>query len=75
MIKRVSEDTMQIVYKALTSEPQTPNEIAKIIKLNQKTVQMALFQIMSENDDVKMKKVGRFRIFWKISKKKEEGRK
>ena len=33
----MSEETAQMVYKALTIEPQTPNEIAKSIKLNQKT--------------------------------------
>ncbi len=57
------------VYKALTSEPQTPNEIAQRLKLHQKTVQMALFQIMNEKDDVKVKKVGRFRLFWRDIKK------
>ena len=65
----MSEETMQRVYRALTSEPQTPNEIATRLKVNQKTVQMALFQILNEKDDVKLKKVGRYRLFWKEGKK------
>lgn len=65
----MSEETMERVYKALTYEPQTPNEIAKKLKLHQMTVQMALFQIMNEKHDVKVKKVGRYRLFWKDIKK------
>ncbi len=61
---------MEKVYSALISEPQTPNEIAKSIKLNQKTVQMALFQLINEKKDVRMKKVGRYRLFWKSVGKK-----
>lgn len=47
-------------------EPQTPNEIAERTKLNQKTVQTILLDLANSNDKVKMKKVGRFRLFWKI---------
>lgn len=40
-----SLETLEKVYDALASEPQTPNEIADKINLNQKTVQGALLQL------------------------------
>jgi hypothetical protein len=55
------------VYKLLKkTEPQTPNEIAEQASLNQKTVQTILFDLINEKKDVKMKKIGRYRLFWKI---------
>jgi len=56
---------MEQVYKALNFEPQTPNEIAIAIQLNQKTVQMALMELANTKEDVRWKKVGRYRLFWK----------
>ena len=50
-----------------TCEPQTPNEIAMQAKLNQKTVQTILLDLANSNEKVKMKKIGRFRIFWKVN--------
>jgi uncharacterized protein with HEPN domain len=41
---------------------QTPNEIAQIIGMNQKTV---LMELVSTKPDVKWKKIGRYRLFWK----------
>ena len=61
----MSQETMHTVYNALTTEPQTPNEIARSIKLNQKTVQMALFQLINVKKNIKVKQVGRYRLFWK----------
>jgi hypothetical protein len=66
----MSQETMHIVYGALTTEPQTPNEIARTIKLTQKTVQMALFQLIIEKKNIKIKQVGRYRLFWKAGNKK-----
>ena len=43
--KYMSEDTLRKVYNALSDEPQTPNEIADKINLNQKTVQSALIEL------------------------------
>lgn len=55
------------VYKLLKkTEPQTPSEIAEQVGLNQKTVQTILFDLTNEKKDVKMKKIGRYRLFWKI---------
>jgi len=62
----MSKDTMQRVYRVLKNgEPQTPNEIAVGIGLNQKTVQMALMELANTKQDVRWKKVGRYRLFWK----------
>jgi len=62
----MSSETIEKVYGALkNSEPQTPNEIAKSLSLNQKTVQSILLELVMTKDDVKYKKIGRYRIFWK----------
>jgi predicted transcriptional regulator len=62
----MSEDTLRKVYSALNDEPQTPNEIAEKINLNQKTVQGALLEIVNTKKNIKWKKIGRYRIFWKV---------
>ena len=61
----MSSETFQKVYTALRSEPKTPNEIADKIGLNQKTVQSALLELANTKKNVKWKKVGRYRLFWK----------
>lgn len=66
----MSEETIQRVYSELKSEPQTPNEIAKALGLNQKTAQSALLELVSTKKDVGWKKIGRYRVFWKILDKK-----
>jgi hypothetical protein len=60
----LSVDTLQKVYDALASEPQTPNEIAN--KIHQKTVQGALLELVNTRKNVKWKKIGRYRLFWKV---------
>lgn len=62
----MSEDTLRKVYNALNDEPQTPNEIANNIDLNQKTVQSALLELANTKKNIKWKKVGRYRLFWKV---------
>ena len=61
----MSSETLQKVHNAIRSEPQTPNEIADKIGLNQKTVQSALLELANTKKNVKWKKVGRYRLFWK----------
>ena len=61
----MSSETLQKVYNVLRSEPQTPNEIADKIGLNQKTVQSTLLELANTKKNVKWKKVGRYRLFWK----------
>ena len=62
----MSEDTLRKVYIALNDEPQTPNEIADKINLNQKTVQGELLELVNTKKNIKWKKIGRYRIFWKV---------
>jgi predicted transcriptional regulator len=62
----MSLETLEKVYDALTSEPQTPNEIANKIDLNQKTVQGALLELVNTKKSVRWKKIGRYRLFWKV---------
>jgi hypothetical protein len=40
------------VYGALAPEPQTPNEIANKINLNQKTVQGALVELINSKRNI-----------------------
>ena len=62
----MSSGTIERVYGALkNTEPQTPNEIAKTLKLNQKTVQSVLLELVNTRSEVRWKKIGRYRIFWK----------
>ena len=62
----MTQKNIDLVFKLLkTCEPQTPNEIAEKAKLNQKTVQTILLDLANTKNNIKMKKIGRFRIFWK----------
>jgi predicted transcriptional regulator len=54
----------KILNELKETEPQTPNEISKKIGINEKTVQTILLELLSTNDKVKMKKIGRYRLFW-----------
>jgi hypothetical protein len=60
----MSLETLQKVYNALASEPQTPNEIANKID-HQKTVQGALLELVNTKKNVRWKKIARYR-FWKV---------
>jgi predicted ArsR family transcriptional regulator len=63
----MSSETIKKVYAALKeTEPQTPNEIADVLGLNQKTVQSILLELALNNSKVKWKKIGRYRVFWKV---------
>jgi predicted transcriptional regulator len=66
LIRIMSEETLKKVYNVLKDEPQTPNEIADKINLNQKTVQGALLELVNTKKNIKWKKVGRYRLFWKV---------
>ena len=59
------QDNVNLVYNLLKrTEPQTPNQIAEKSNLNQKTVQTILLELVTTNNNVKMKKIGRYRLFW-----------
>jgi len=62
----MAQKNVDLVFSLLkVCAPQTPNEIAEKAKLTQKTVQTILLDLANSNDHVKMKKIGRFRIFWR----------
>lgn len=65
----MSVETLSNVYDALDDEPRTPNEIATRLGRDQKTVQGALLELVATKSDVKWKKIGRLRVFWKARKK------
>ena len=66
----MSKEVIERVYTELKNcEPQTPNEIADALRLNQKTVQIALMELANTKEDVYWKKVGRYRLFWKELRK------
>jgi len=56
------------VYKILTYEPVTPNEIAKKLGISHKTAQRILMQLALIKDDIKYKNSGRIHLFWKAAK-------
>ena len=56
----------RVLKELKKTEPQTPNEISKKLGINEKTVQTILLGMLSTNDKVKMKKIGRYRLFWII---------
>lgn len=60
----MSARNVEKVVKVLTDEPCTPNEIADKLDMNQKTAQTVLMDLANEGK-VQMKKIGRYRIFWK----------
>ena len=61
------QKNIELVYRLLKkTEPQTPNQIAEKAELNQKTVQTILLEMATTKNDVKMKKIGRYRLFWKV---------
>jgi DNA-binding IclR family transcriptional regulator len=66
LFKAMSASSTKLVLAAITDEPCTPNEIAEKVKLNQKTVQTVLLELANSNQ-VRMKKIGRYRLFWKSS--------
>jgi len=77
LISRISEGGLRIpkrnkneenVYKMLTYEPVTPNEIAKKLGISHKTAQRILMQLALIRDDIKYKNSGRIHLFWRAKK-------
>ena len=56
------------VYRMMSDEPVTPNEVARRIGVTHKTAQRVLMQLALTKGDVKYKNSGRIHIFWKVSK-------
>ena len=55
----------ELIYKILSHEPVTPNEIATKLKISHKTAQRALMRLALTKKDVKYKNSGRIHLFWK----------
>jgi predicted ArsR family transcriptional regulator len=55
------------VYRTLSREPVTPNEIAKKLEISQKTVLRALMHLALTKKDVAYTNSGRIHLFWKRS--------
>jgi len=56
----------QMVYKMLSEEPVTPNEVAQKLNITQKTAQKTLMQLALTKSEVKYKNSGRIHLFWKM---------
>lgn len=68
----MSAASAKLILEALSDEPTTPNEIAAKVGLNQKTAQTVLLELVRENKDIRVKKIGRYRIFWKVNAGKRD---
>jgi len=53
------------VYRMMSDEPVTPNEVARRIGVTHKTAQRVLMQLALTHDDIKYKNSGRIHLFWK----------
>ena len=54
----------EAIYHIL-SDPVTPNEVAKMLGVTQKTAQRVLMHLALTRTDVKYRNSGRIHIFWK----------
>lgn len=62
----MSENNVSLVFNSLKQcIPQTPYEIAKKTELNQRTVQTILLELAVNNKHIRLKKIGRYRLFWR----------
>jgi Mn-dependent DtxR family transcriptional regulator len=55
----------QAIYDMLSSEPVTPSEVAKKLRINYKTAKDALMRLAITKKDVRYKNSGRIHIFWR----------
>ena len=69
----MSKQKQNEIFNALSDRPQTPNEIAKTLQINQKTVQSVLLEFVNTNNQVQWKKIGRYRVFWKSPMTEKNG--
>jgi predicted ArsR family transcriptional regulator len=55
----------ETVYRMLSREPVTPNEIAKKLEISHKTALRALMHLALTKEDVYYKNSGRIHLFWR----------
>jgi predicted ArsR family transcriptional regulator len=53
------------IYRMLSEEPVTPNEVANKVGVTHKTAQRVLMQLALTRDDIRYKNSGRIHLFWK----------
>lgn len=53
------------IYRMLSREPVTPNEVAKRLEVSHKTALRTLMYLALTRDDVSYKNSGRIHLFWK----------
>lgn len=56
----------ETIYRMLSNEPVTPNEIAKKLGINFKTAKDALMRLAVTREDVRYKSSGRIHLFWRV---------
>jgi predicted transcriptional regulator len=62
-------DKYDEIFYCILSDPVTPNEIAKKLKVMQKTAQRILMRLALTRENVKCRNSGRIHIFWKWKNK------
>ena len=55
----------ETIYSMLSSEPVTPNEVAKKLGISHKTAKDVLMHLAITRDEVNYKNSGRIHLFWK----------
>ena len=58
------ELTEDVLISLLKEAPRTANEIARIVGSHHFTVYKALMRLILENKPIRVKKIGRYEIFW-----------
>jgi len=53
------------IYRILSREPVTPNEVAKKLDISHKTALRSLMQLALTKRDVHYKSSGRIHLFWR----------
>ena len=53
------------IYRTLSREPVTPNEVAKKLEISHKTALRALMHLALTKEEVFYKNSGRIHLFWK----------
>jgi Mn-dependent DtxR family transcriptional regulator len=55
----------EAIYRMLSGEPVTPNEVAKRLGINFRTAKDALMRLAITRRDVRYKNSGRIHLFWR----------
>jgi len=61
MVSRYEES----IYRMLSREPVTPNEVARELEISHKTALRALMHLALTKKDIRYKNSGRIHLFWR----------